>query len=76
MDISQTGKPSLQAFSDADEADRYAAMMEEVVLDVDDLDSESFPPDRRYFLGDREAWIYEHGNICELIFVRTGRIDA
>lgn len=76
MDFSQTNNPPRQPSSfDAAEADRYARMMEDAFLDIDDLDAETFPPDRRFFLADKEAWIYEHGNICELIFVRNHRDD-
>ena len=52
------------------EADKFAAEMDDMLLDIEDLDPFSCPPDKRYHLGDREAWIYEHGNISELIFVR------
>ena len=57
---------------DPREAERYALMMEEVLLDIRDLDPVACPPDRRILLGAREAWIYEHGNICELVYVKTG----
>lgn len=57
--------------SDAAEADSYARMMQELIIDIDELDPVSFPPDRRFMLKDKEAWIYEHGNICELVFVRV-----
>ncbi len=56
---------------DAFEADRHARRMAEIMLDIDDLDARACPPDRRYFLYDKEAWIYERGNICELIYVRV-----
>jgi hypothetical protein len=46
-------------------------MMEDALIDIDELDPVACPPDRRYFLKDKQAWIYEHGNICELVFVRT-----
>ncbi|MFZ1814708.1 MAG: hypothetical protein WBO55_11170 [Rhizobiaceae bacterium] len=56
---------------DAREADHYARMMDELIMDIDELDPVAFPPDRRFFLKDKEAWIYEHGNVCELVYVRT-----
>jgi hypothetical protein len=55
---------------DAFEADRHARLMEDILIDIEDLDPQTFPPDRRYILADKEAWIYEHGNICELVYVR------
>jgi hypothetical protein len=60
-----------ELISDCREAEHYAAMMDELMLDIDDLDPVACPPDRRFLLRDREAWIYEHGNICELVFVRA-----
>ncbi|MCB1464147.1 MAG: hypothetical protein KDJ90_17415 [Nitratireductor sp.] len=72
MDIVRTESPSLDmGNNDAREADAYARMMEELLLDIADLDPETCPPDRRFFLKDKEAWIYEHGNIAELVYVRT-----
>lgn len=56
--------------SDEDLAREYALMMEDAYLDVDDMDLEACPPDRRIFKGGREAWVYEHGNIAELVFVK------
>jgi len=53
------------------EADRHARMLEEIYLDLEDLDPETCPPDRRYYLRDKQAWVYEHGNIAELVFVRS-----
>lgn len=44
--------------------------LDEVLLDFDDLDAESCPPDLRYCLGDREAWVYDHGDVADLLFVR------
>jgi hypothetical protein len=52
------------------EADRHARMLEDIYIDADQLDPVTCPPDRRFFIGDKEAWIYDHGNICELVFVR------
>ena len=56
---------------DAAEADSYARMMQELIMDIDELDPVAFPPDRRFVLRDKEAWIYEHGNVCELVYVRV-----
>lgn len=56
--------------SDEDLAREYAVMMEQTFLDIDDMDIEACPPDRRIFKGGREAWVYEHGNIAELVFVK------
>ena len=56
---------------DAAEADRFAEEMDDMLLDIADLNPEICPPDRRFMKGDREAWVYEHGNIAELVFVKT-----
>ena len=53
------------------EADRFASEMDDILLDIQDLDLNACPPDKRYFMGDREAWVYEHGNISELVFVKV-----
>lgn len=55
---------------EAGEAERYALMMDAILMDPQDLDPVACPPDRRYFLDGKQAWVYEHGNICELVFVR------
>ena len=65
--FSDTGSDLLDAMA----AHRFAEEMDDVLLDIQDLDPEACPPDQRYYLGDREAWVYEHGNIAELVFVRT-----
>lgn len=57
---------------DAAEADKFAEEMDDMLLDIVDLSPEICPPDRRIMKGDREAWVYEHGNIAELVFVKTG----
>jgi hypothetical protein len=57
-------------------ADKFARMMDEIFVDIDDLDPFACPPDRRFFLRDKEAWVYEHGNVCELVFVRTVEPDG
>ncbi len=56
---------------DAIAADQFAEKMDDVLLDIEELDPQACPPDQRYLLGDREAWVYEHGNVAELVFVRT-----
>ena len=43
---------------------------DEFMLNMEDLDPESCPPDMRFFLGDREAWVYDHGDVVDLVFVR------
>lgn len=53
------------------EADKFASEMDEVLMDISELNPETCPPDKRYMMAGREAWVYEHGNICELVFVRT-----
>lgn len=53
------------------EADKFATEMDDVLLDIQDLDEELCPPDKRYVMSGREAWVYEHGNIAELVFVKT-----
>ena len=52
-------------------ANEYAKQMDDILLDIAELNPEVCPPDRRIFKGDREAWVYEHGNIAELVFVKT-----
>lgn len=50
-----------------------SALREDFELDIADLDAEECPPDQRFFLADgREAWVYDHGDIAELLFVRAG----
>ena len=56
--------------SDDQLAREYAEMMEEIYLSSEALNLNSCPPDRRLFRGDKEAWVYEHGNIAELVFVK------
>ena len=51
-------------------AREYALMMETAYLDIEEMNLEACPPDRRFFQGDKEAWVYEHGNIAELVFVK------
>jgi len=56
--------------SDEEMARRYAEMMEQIYLDTSEMDIATCAPDRRFFRGEKEAWVYEHGNIAELVFVR------
>ncbi|MDJ0614783.1 MAG: hypothetical protein QNJ29_14035 [Rhizobiaceae bacterium] len=56
---------------DAIAADSFAEEMDDILLDIADLNPDLCPPDRRYVQTDREAWVYEHGNIAELVFVKT-----
>ena len=44
--------------------------LEDFLLDAADLDEEACPPDMRFDLGDREAWVYDHGDVADLVFVR------
>lgn len=67
------GKNKRKPRSDAEAADAWAAMMDDVLIDIDDLDPVACPPDRRFFLKDKQAWIYEHGNVCELVYVKARR---
>ena len=53
-------------------ADEYATAVESIMIDIEDLDPTACPPDRRIIYEDREAWVYDHGKICELVFVKTG----
>ncbi len=49
------------------------ALREDFELDLCDLDAEECPPDLRFTLADgREAWVYDHGDVADLVFVRTG----
>jgi len=48
-------------------------LRDEFELDIADLDAEECPPDMRFTLtGDREAWVYDHGEVADLVFVRVG----
>ena len=77
MQQGDTGTDALQSDRDAMEAaEKFARMMDEIYIDMDDLDPVACPPDRRFFLRDKEAWVYEHGNVCELVYVRTGEPDC
>ncbi|MGB7286343.1 MAG: hypothetical protein WBC71_05380 [Salaquimonas sp.] len=56
--------------SDEQMAREYAEMIDNIYLNAESMDLENCPPDRRLFKGDREAWVYEHGNVAELVFIR------
>lgn len=56
--------------SDDQLAREYAEMIENIYLNKEAMDLENCQPDRRLIKGDREAWVYEHGNIAELVFVK------
>lgn len=56
--------------SDEQLAREYAEMIDQIYLNAESLDLENCPPDRRIFKGNREAWVYEHGNVAELVFVK------
>jgi hypothetical protein len=73
MDIQNEEKRDIALeLADAMAADQFAEEMDDILMDLVDLDPEVCPPDHRIIRGDREAWVYEHGNIAELVFVRTG----
>jgi hypothetical protein len=55
----------------AREADRHARMLEEIYIDIEELDPDACPPDRRFFKNGKIAWVYDHGNIAELIYVKA-----
>lgn len=72
MDIRNDGKRNhAQDEIDAKEADKFATEMDDVLLDIADLNPEVCPPDKRITKGNREAWVYNHGNISELVFVKV-----
>ncbi len=56
--------------SDEQLAREYAEMIDNIYLNAESMDLENCQPDRRLVKGDREAWVYEHGNIAELVFVK------
>lgn len=60
-----------EMLGDAAAADKFSAAMDDTVLNMEDLDPVNCPPDYIYVKEDREAWVYNHGKITELIFVRT-----
>ncbi|PHP67056.1 hypothetical protein CSC94_10920 [Zhengella mangrovi] len=44
---------------------------EDFLFDAEDLDGESCPPDMIVERGDRTAWVYDHGGIADILFVRA-----
>lgn len=70
MHIVENTKLYTSVHDEEAEAERYALMMDEIFLDEEEMDPTACPPDRRFFLDGKQAWVYEHGNICELVFVR------
>lgn len=56
--------------SDEQLAREYAEMIEQIYISSESMNIDDCPPDRRLIKGEREAWVYEHGNIAELVFVR------
>lgn len=71
MDIrNDDGQNFAQDSIDEKAADQFATEMDDVLLDIADLDPTACPPDQRIAKGDREAWVYHHGNIAELVFVK------
>jgi len=70
-ELTHDSQDASEEVSDAIAADNYAKEMDDILMDIADLNPEICPPDRRFMKGDREAWVYEHGNIAELVFVKT-----
>lgn len=60
----------LEAMNEAVMASKYAENIDEIYIDVADLNADLCPPDRRFYKHEKEAWVYEHGNISELVFVK------
>ncbi|MEM7069229.1 MAG: hypothetical protein AAF478_10120 [Pseudomonadota bacterium] len=56
---------------EAEEADQYASKMDSIWLDISEMNLDACPPDRRFYRNEKEAWVYEHGNIAELVFVKV-----
>lgn len=52
-------------------ADKFSVTMDDMVVYLEDLDPVNCPPDYIFPKEDYEAWVYNHGKISELIFVRT-----
>lgn len=53
----------------AAQADAYALAEQGIVMLRSELDPAACPPDRRICRDDREAWVYHHGKVTELVFV-------
>lgn len=56
--------------SDEELAREYAEMIDSMYMDVEELDLSVCAPDRRFYKSGREAWVYDHGKIAELVFIR------
>lgn len=63
-------KDLLAAMNEAIMASDYAQHIDEFYIDAAELNADLCPPDRRFYKGEKEAWVYEHGNISELVFVK------
>ncbi len=44
---------------------------DDFLFDATDLDGETCPPDMIVTRGDRDAWVYDHGEVADILFVRT-----
>lgn len=44
---------------------------EDFLFDAADLDAETCPPDMIVQRGDRSAWVYDHGDIADILFVKA-----
>lgn len=60
-----------EMLGDRDAADKYSVAMDDVVLYLEDMDPVACPPDYIFPREDTEAWVYNHGKISELIFVKV-----
>ncbi len=63
-------KKLLEAMNETVMASEYAQGMDEFSIDATELNEDLCPPDRRFYKNNKEAWVYEHGNISELVFVK------
>lgn len=68
--IASSAEPACQQRDVVDAPPLAPDLDDEFMLNFEDLDAEECPPDMRYFLGDREAWVYDHGDVADLVFVR------
>lgn len=51
------------------------AHLDDFLMDFEAMDADSCPPDMCFDLGDRQAWVYDHGNVADLVFVRTPPLE-
>jgi len=63
-------KKLLEAMNEVVMASKYAQNVDEFYVDATDLNANLCPPDKRFYKAEKEAWVYEHGNISELVFVK------